>query len=191
TRSGRASAAPEITAPPPECPTSATGPGAASTRATTASTWSRSPIPERSASRDSRPGRVRASTVWPAPRNPGTTASHEEASSQNPGTRTMCMGPHDRGHLRHARATAEPRGVECGYYDRAECRSCRWLAEAYPVQLARKAEAARAAAPGATWLDPVASRAEGFRNKAKMVVAGTLERPSLGILDARGRGVDL
>ena len=81
--------------------------------------------------------------------------------------------------------------MECGYYDRAECRSCRWLTEAYPVQLARKAEAARAAAPGATWLDPVASREEGFRNKAKMVVAGTLERPSLGILDARGRGVDL
>jgi len=37
----------------------------------------------------------------------------------------------------------------------------------------------------------VASPAAGFRNKAKMVVGGTVDAPTLGILDAQGRGVDL
>ena len=41
------------------------------------------------------------------------------------------------------------------------------------------------------WLPPVASSEQGFRNKAKMVVGGTVERPTLGILDGEGRGVDL
>lgn len=31
----------------------------------------------------------------------------------------------------------------------------------------------------------------GYRNKAKMVVGGTAAAPTLGILDACGRGVDL
>jgi 23S rRNA (uracil747-C5)-methyltransferase len=37
----------------------------------------------------------------------------------------------------------------------------------------------------------VASRESGFRNKAKMVVGGTAKNPTIGILDAEGRGVDL
>jgi len=41
------------------------------------------------------------------------------------------------------------------------------------------------------WLPPVASRPEAFRNKAKMVVGGTVDAPTLGILDAAQRGVDL
>ena len=81
--------------------------------------------------------------------------------------------------------------MECAYYDRAVCRSCRWLAEPYQAQLERKWAVARAAVPAAEWLEPVASRESGFRNKAKMVVAGTLDAPSVGILDAHGRGVDL
>jgi len=43
----------------------------------------------------------------------------------------------------------------------------------------------------AEWLPPMASRPEAFRNKAKMVVGGTLEAPTLGILDTERRGVDL
>jgi 23S rRNA (uracil747-C5)-methyltransferase len=41
------------------------------------------------------------------------------------------------------------------------------------------------------WLPPVAGGESGYRNKAKMVVGGTVEHPTLGILDAVGRGVDL
>ena len=41
------------------------------------------------------------------------------------------------------------------------------------------------------WLPPVASVERDYRNKAKMVVGGTVEAPTLGILDAEQRGVDL
>nr|WP_218853407.1 methyltransferase domain-containing protein [Schumannella luteola] len=64
----------------------------------------------------------------------------------------------------------------------------------YAQQLADKQRAAEqtlAAHPGLTWLDPVASPESGYRNKAKMVVGGTSARPTLGILDAAQRGVDL
>jgi 23S rRNA (uracil747-C5)-methyltransferase len=42
-----------------------------------------------------------------------------------------------------------------------------------------------------TWLEPVRSAEWGFRNKAKMVVAGSVDAPTLGILDGAGAGVDL
>jgi len=41
------------------------------------------------------------------------------------------------------------------------------------------------------WLEPVASQESGFRNKAKMVIGGTAQNPTIGILDADGHGVDL
>ena len=41
------------------------------------------------------------------------------------------------------------------------------------------------------WFPPVESREAGFRNKAKMVVGGSAKNPTIGILDAEGRGVDL
>ena len=78
------------------------------------------------------------------------------------------------------------------------CRSCTQLPVPYAEQLVAKEAATRAAladvpvdptAPG--WEDAAASREEGFRNKAKMVVGGTVEEPTLGILDPRGHGVDL
>ncbi len=64
----------------------------------------------------------------------------------------------------------------------------------YADQLAAVHEAAVAALgerPGLVWEDPVARAEQGFRNKAKMVVGGTVERPTLGILDRDGHGVDL
>ena len=78
------------------------------------------------------------------------------------------------------------------------CRSCTQLPVPYAEQLVVKEAATRAAladvptdptVPG--WEDAAASREEGFRNKAKMVVGGTVEEPTLGILDPRGHGVDL
>lgn len=85
--------------------------------------------------------------------------------------------------------------MRCGYFEADRCRSCRWLPTPYADQLVRKQEkVARVlagVAPGVRWEDPVASSEEGFRNKAKMVVAGTVEEPTLGILDPHGGGVDL
>jgi 23S rRNA (uracil747-C5)-methyltransferase len=84
--------------------------------------------------------------------------------------------------------------MRCDYFDAGACRSCTLMGTPYEAQLAGKLAHARemlAAWPEAEWLPPVASRPEGFRNKAKMVVGGTVERPTLGILDARHRGVDL
>jgi len=88
--------------------------------------------------------------------------------------------------------------MRCGYFEAGVCRSCTQLPVPYAEQLVATETATRAAladvpvdptAPG--WEDAAASREEGFRNKAKMVVGGTVEEPTLGILDPRGHGVDL
>jgi len=84
--------------------------------------------------------------------------------------------------------------VQCDYYDAALCRSCALLPVPYPDQLTAKQERARAAVgehEGLTWLAPVPSAEHGFRNKAKLAVAGTRDDPTLGILDRAGRGTDL
>lgn len=64
----------------------------------------------------------------------------------------------------------------------------------YDAQLADKqAHAEELLAPfgvGA-WLAPVASGERDYRNKAKMVVGGTADAPTIGILDADGHGIDL
>jgi 23S rRNA (uracil747-C5)-methyltransferase len=51
---------------------------------------------------------------------------------------------------------------------------------------ARPADGSRIA-----WLEPFVSAEQGFRTKAKMVVGGSADAPTLGILDAHGAGVDL
>lgn len=88
--------------------------------------------------------------------------------------------------------------VRCDYHDRGLCDSCTLIDQPYAQQLADKQAAVRsqldagaADVSALQWLDPVASAEAGFRNKAKMVVAGSVDRPTLGILDPRGRGIDL
>lgn len=84
--------------------------------------------------------------------------------------------------------------MQCGYYDRGVCHSCTFMGTPYDAQLRSKLEHAQnllSAWPDAVWLPPMASRPEAFRNKAKMVVGGTPEAPTLGILDATQHGVDL
>lgn len=84
--------------------------------------------------------------------------------------------------------------MHCDYFDAGLCRSCTRMGEDYPSQLARKSAHVRDLLrdhPGIEWLEPAASPESGFRNKAKMVVAGTAEHPTLGILDRAGRGIDL
>lgn len=84
--------------------------------------------------------------------------------------------------------------MDCHYYAAGRCRSCSWLEQPYLQQLARKEAHCRALLadwPELEWLPPVRSAEAGFRNKAKMVVGGSVEAPTLGILDAAGSGVDL
>ncbi len=84
--------------------------------------------------------------------------------------------------------------MECGYWDAGLCRSCTWLETSYADQVAAKQRAAAtalAAWPGITWDPPVTGGETGFRTKAKMVAGGTTDQPTLGILDATGRGTDL
>lgn len=81
----------------------------------------------------------------------------------------------------------------CEYYTQGLCRSCKLLEQPYPQQLEAKQQALKRLlsplflqSPLAQWsqvlLPPVASAETGFRNKAKMVVSGSVERPILGIL---------
>lgn len=87
--------------------------------------------------------------------------------------------------------------MRCDYYDSGRCRSCTLIEIPHATQVADKqadlerlvAEGAPAARPD--WLPPLLSTEQGFRTKAKMVVGGTVDAPTIGILDADGRGVDL
>ncbi|GEN79529.1 23S rRNA (uracil(747)-C(5))-methyltransferase RlmC [Actinotalea fermentans] len=84
--------------------------------------------------------------------------------------------------------------MRCSSFDAGMCRSCAWIERPYPEQLAAKqAHVAGLLADhrALTWLPPVASAEEGYRNKAKMVVGGTVEDPRVGVLDERGHTVDL
>ncbi|WP_438856063.1 23S rRNA (uracil(747)-C(5))-methyltransferase RlmC [Agromyces sp. M3QZ16-3] len=84
--------------------------------------------------------------------------------------------------------------MDCAYFDAGRCRSCTLMGRPYPSQLADKqAHAEELLAPFEVpvWLPPVASGDRDYRNKAKMVVGGTVDDPTIGILDADGHGVDL
>ncbi|WP_028643143.1 23S rRNA (uracil(747)-C(5))-methyltransferase RlmC [Nocardioides sp. URHA0020] len=78
----------------------------------------------------------------------------------------------------------------CHHFDAGRCRSCRWLARPYAEQLADKQRQV-AELVDVAWEPPVPSAQLGFRNKAKMVVTGSVSEPTLGILDPAGGGVDL
>lgn len=79
----------------------------------------------------------------------------------------------------------------CHHFEAGRCRSCSWLGTPYDAQLVAKQRQVEDLLPPLAWLDPVPSAQLGFRNKAKMVVHGTVASPTLGILDPAGSGVDL
>lgn len=84
--------------------------------------------------------------------------------------------------------------MQCSYFDQGKCRSCTQMGVPYSSQIDAKMADARALLadwPDAEWLPPMLSPQTGFRNKAKMVVSGTVDAPTLGILDAFRQGVDL
>lgn len=76
----------------------------------------------------------------------------------------------------------------CSYFECGDCTSCQWIKTNYEKQLARKeAELKHLISPfvlqNITKIQPlVRSPVSQFRNKAKMVVSGSVERPILGIL---------
>lgn len=84
--------------------------------------------------------------------------------------------------------------MQCSYFDQGKCRSCTHMGVPYSSQIDAKMADARALLadwPDAEWLPPMLSPQTGFRNKAKMVVGGTVDEPTLGILDAFRQGIDL
>src|SRR5690606_27753718 len=84
--------------------------------------------------------------------------------------------------------------MDCSHFAAGRCRSCTWLELDHPAQLAAKERATRellAPWPASEWLPTVPSAEQGFRNKAKMVVSGSVEEPVLGIVDRAGTPVDL
>ncbi|PCN47749.1 23S rRNA (uracil(747)-C(5))-methyltransferase RlmC [Curtobacterium sp. 'Ferrero'] len=91
--------------------------------------------------------------------------------------------------------------MQCDYFDRGVCRSCTLMGQPYADQVLDKEIRTRellhdaveaAGGPGAVeWLPAITSPESAYRNKAKMVVGGSVQHPTVGILDHRQRGVDL
>jgi 23S rRNA (uracil747-C5)-methyltransferase len=84
--------------------------------------------------------------------------------------------------------------MQCDFFSRNICRSCRWLDRDYADQLSAKDAALHAlldAHRPQEWLMPVASPQAGFRNKAKMAVLGARNAPVLGIVNSNGEEVGL
>ncbi|KTR08801.1 23S rRNA (uracil(747)-C(5))-methyltransferase RlmC [Curtobacterium luteum] len=91
--------------------------------------------------------------------------------------------------------------MQCDYFDRGVCRSCTLMGQPYADQvldkeirtreLLRDAVEAAGGPSAVQWLPAITSPESGYRNKAKMVVGGSVQRPTVGILDHRQRGVDL
>lgn len=74
--------------------------------------------------------------------------------------------------------------MKCHYYEQKKCLSCLWINDSYPVQLDKKqSELIEKLTPfkPIDVMPPFASKESGFRNKAKMAVLGTVEKPVLGI----------
>ena len=84
--------------------------------------------------------------------------------------------------------------MQCALYDAHRCRSCQWIEQPIAEQLAAKMvdlQSLLADFSVNAWCAPVSGPEQGFRNKAKMVVSGSVERPLLGMLHRDGTPEDL
>ncbi|WP_319704018.1 23S rRNA (uracil(747)-C(5))-methyltransferase RlmC [Cronobacter sakazakii] len=84
--------------------------------------------------------------------------------------------------------------MHCALYDAGRCRSCQWIEQPLDTQLAAKMtdlQTLLAGLPVREWGAPVSGPELAFRNKAKMVVSGSVEKPLLGMLHRDGTPVDL
>lgn len=82
----------------------------------------------------------------------------------------------------------------CKYFAADKCQSCSELTIPYPQQLIRKQQHLENLlnnVPVGNYLKPVASKEKAFRNKAKMAVAGSVEKPILGINHPGREPIDL
>lgn len=84
--------------------------------------------------------------------------------------------------------------MQCALYDAHRCRSCQWIEQPIAEQLAAKMADLQTLLEDFSvnaWCAPVSGPEQGFRNKAKMVVSGSVERPLLGMLHRDGTPEDL
>ncbi|MDM2733765.1 23S rRNA methyluridine methyltransferase [Citrobacter youngae] len=84
--------------------------------------------------------------------------------------------------------------MQCALYDAERCRSCQWIAQPVADQLfAKTADLQNLLAdyPVGEWCASVSGPESAFRNKAKMVVSGSVEKPLLGMLHRDGTPEDL
>ncbi|ALR76149.1 23S rRNA (uracil(747)-C(5))-methyltransferase RlmC [[Enterobacter] lignolyticus] len=84
--------------------------------------------------------------------------------------------------------------MQCALYDAGRCRSCQWIEQPVSQQLLAKMsdlQALLSDLPVQEWRAPVSGPEQGFRNKAKMVVSGSVEKPLLGMLRRDGTPEDL
>jgi len=84
--------------------------------------------------------------------------------------------------------------MQCALFDAGRCRSCQWIEQPVSQQLTAKMDDLHTLLDGlsvAQWCSPVSGPEQGFRNKAKMVVSGSVEKPLLGMLHRDGTPEDL
>ena len=84
--------------------------------------------------------------------------------------------------------------MQCALYDAGRCRSCQWIEQPVTQQLAAKMRDLQhllAEHAVGEWGAPVSGPEQGFRNKAKMEVSGSLEKPLFGMLHRDGTPEDL
>jgi 23S rRNA (uracil747-C5)-methyltransferase len=84
--------------------------------------------------------------------------------------------------------------MQCALYDAGRCRSCQWIDQPVADQLSTKMADLRALLGTLSvgeWCAPISGPEQAFRNKAKMVVSGSVEKPLLGMLHRDGTPEDL
>lgn len=80
--------------------------------------------------------------------------------------------------------------MQCALYDAGRCRSCQWITQPVGDQLSTKTADLQNLLVDFSvgeWCAPVSGAESAFRNKAKMVVSGSVEKPLLGMLHRDGR----
>lgn len=84
--------------------------------------------------------------------------------------------------------------MDCALYDADRCHSCQWLKRPIADQVSAKMDNLHHLLQEIAvneWCLPVSGAERAFRNKAKMVVSGSVEKPLLGMLHRDGRPEDL
>ncbi|WP_272665349.1 23S rRNA (uracil(747)-C(5))-methyltransferase RlmC [Providencia sp. PROV174] len=84
--------------------------------------------------------------------------------------------------------------MHCEKYATGQCHSCQWLTLTPEQQIIEKQSQLQALLPAidtSLFQPPATGPQAAFRNKAKMVVSGSVEKPILGIVGRDGQGVDL